>query len=74
MGKGEPRFNLKPQHINDRQWFYEEPRGVLVVAELRGVTGAHFGTTQTRLPWRKVCAAVDKYRAILAARKKRRRG
>ena len=52
----DPQFPLKPIPFGEGMWFYEESAGLFVVMK------GHHG----KIPWRKVCAAVDRYRAIRA--------
>ena len=39
-------------------WWYEEPTGIHVIAELRGDNGMFLGTTQVQIPWRSIRAAL----------------
>lgn len=48
--KGTP--TNKPRRTNTpNSWYYETPRGVEVVAELRDKDGGCIGTTITKIPW-----------------------
>lgn len=69
--KRKRKYPLGPQRLTATTWFYELPGGLLVAAELRSGFDVYQGTTQTKVPWRKVCAAVDNYRAVKTARKSR---
>lgn len=41
-------------------WFYEDADGLHVLIDPKGKPGV----TSTKIPWRKVCAAVDQHRRI----------
>jgi hypothetical protein len=56
----------KPRVLSDRAWFYEQPNGLGVVIEVHR-NGKHVETAMVDIPWRKVCAAVDRHRKIKAA-------
>lgn len=41
-----------PQSVSKKTWYYEEPRGILVVHEARDEkTGAWIQTDQFKIPW-----------------------
>ena len=46
------QLRLAPCIVAEDTWFYEEPRGLNIIANGRGV----------RLPWAKVARAVDSWR------------
>jgi hypothetical protein len=63
--KGFPR---KPRQLSDISWFYEQSDGVWVLQQpSRGVNAI-----STKIPWRKICSAADRYRKIKAKQRKRR--
>lgn len=63
-------YPLDPRKVSSDAWFYEEPRGILVVAELKEGAIRYAGTVQTRLSWKKLEKAVDNHRAIKRQRKR----
>lgn len=54
-------YKLEPQTIDRNTWFYEEPRGLLVVHEARDADGGYLRTDQFVIPWRKVVASVRRH-------------
>ena len=57
-------YRADPIAINSTSWFYEEPKGVTIVQEHRDVNGKHLCTLQNLIPWRLLCAAVERHRVI----------
>lgn len=49
-------YPTAPRKVNSAQWFYEQKSGLDVYP---GVSGGHIN-----IPWRKLCAAVDRHRRI----------
>lgn len=64
----EDGFPRSPRFVGDHAWFYEESTGLHVVQ-----LAIEAGPSAVAIPWRKVCAAVDRYRKVKAAKKKRSR-
>jgi hypothetical protein len=59
-----------PRRIDNLSWFYEERKGLFVVAETRlHLDGERVVTRQVTIPWRLLCNAVDRYRRAKAKRK-----
>lgn len=52
--------------LEPRSWYYEEPEGITVVHD-QGLARVD----QILIPWRKLCAAVDRHRKIRASKVKR---
>ena len=57
-------YPCKPRQLNDLSWFYEGRAGVGVLIQPDAKTNA----LQTRIPWRKLEAAVDRHRAVKSNR------
>jgi desulfoferrodoxin (superoxide reductase-like protein) len=60
-----------PFHLSDDVWLYEEPRGILVVIDVKDNAGTHLRTEQHHIPWAKVKAAVQRREYALAKRRAR---
>jgi hypothetical protein len=60
-----------PFHLNEDIWLYEEPRGILVVIDVKDNAGTHLRTEQHHIPWAKVKAAVQRREFALAKRRAR---
>lgn len=55
-------YPTKPRQLADgSQWFYEQKSGLDIYP---GVAGGH-----VNIPWRKLCAAVDRHRKLSNAKK-----
>lgn len=50
----------EPHEIDDNRWWYEEPGGILVVAEVTDGKGDYLGTTQTTIKWSALRAAMKR--------------
>lgn len=51
-----------PFDLDEFHWYYTEPEGISVIAELRRPRdGAYVGTTTTFLPWKKVREALARH-------------
>lgn len=61
---------LAPKRIDAYTWFYEEPKGLAVVHEVRRSDGSHIRTDIFTVPRRMVIAAADRYRPILPKQRK----
>lgn len=74
MGKKPPPSSVrmneahKPFHLNEDVWLYEEPRGILIVHDVK-VNGEHIRTEKHHIPWAKVRAALVRRDYALAKRK-----
>ena len=56
-------FPLTPTEIKEpNSWFYQQRKGLCVVAVLRAPDGTYLGTTVTDIPWRKLLPAFKNYR------------
>jgi hypothetical protein len=61
-------FPLKPTDIKKPgSWFYQERKGLCVVAELRDKDSGYLGTTVTDIPWRKLVPAFKNYQRMKRA-------
>jgi len=61
-----------PLVLSEQTWFYEEPKGLLVLHEFRDdKNGILINCNHIPLPWAPLCEAVDNYRR-LQRRKKRK--
>ena len=56
--KAAPR--REPHVVNDNQWWYEERDRVTVVAQCLDAAGQHLGTTQVRIPWKRLLDAAKR--------------
>ena len=45
-------LSLKPQNIDEKTWYYEEPKGLHVVREARTIVGGFIQTEQFVIPWK----------------------
>jgi hypothetical protein len=50
---------LDPHKIDDCRWWYEEPEGIHVIAEVSTPDGNWNGTTQVLIPWKDIRAALE---------------
>lgn len=55
-------LSLKPQQVDASTWFYEEPKGICVVRQLRNKDDVLVQSDMFYLPWRKVAASVERWR------------
>ena len=62
-----------PRRIDNLSWFYEERRGLCIVAETHIHVGEHprVVTRQVTVSWKALCTAVDRYRKAKAKRKRK---
>lgn len=58
MATDEDGYPCAPRQITPAAWLYEQKQGVVIVQDVYGRTGS------VTIPWRKVCAAVDRHRKI----------
>ena len=58
-------YPCAPRKIDSLSWFYEQSSGLYVINE--PIEGAR--NTTIIIPWRKLCAAVDRHRKIRKAKK-----
>jgi hypothetical protein len=63
-------YPLAPTDVGKTAWFYEEAKGLHVIAQVNAAT---CGATKALIPWKKVEAAVDRHRRIKSAAKARGR-
>jgi hypothetical protein len=46
--------SLEPQRIGDRDWYYEYPKYMLLVHEVRKADGTFVCADSIKIPWRKI--------------------
>lgn len=52
---------LFPQHINDYNWYYEMPRNIIFVHEVRDlITNEYIRTDQIKIPWYKIRKSLER--------------
>jgi len=49
---------VDPHQIDEFAWWYEEPKGISILIEVRKPNGEHLSTEQRTLAWRSVEAAL----------------
>lgn len=54
------KASLEPQHVNEHVWYYEEPKGLLLVIECRDGEGNYIRTDQVLLKRRQLMASVQR--------------
>jgi hypothetical protein len=54
-------YSLKPINIDKSSWFYDQPRGILVVHEARNKVGDYLQTDQFTISWAKIRAALKRH-------------
>jgi hypothetical protein len=54
-------YPIKPRKLDEFSWFYEEPKGVVILTERRRLGER---AAQVVIPWRKLEAAVDRRRKL----------
>lgn len=65
-------LSLKPQGVTDELWYYEEPRGIEIIHEIRvadhltGTLSRYVRTDHILIPWRKIRASLRRKDAELA--------
>lgn len=57
--QGKNKLSREPIQINKDSWYYEEYGGITVVCELRDINQNYLGTTQTKIPWKKLLKSVE---------------
>lgn len=62
----------EPQTVTKHLWYYEEPRGLLMVYEIRDATGGYIRSDQILIPWRKVLASVKRFQSTRTTGRSRR--
>lgn len=65
-GRGRPskprtRHSREPMLVNNEVWYYEMPKGLLVVHEIRTDDGKYVRTDQFLIPWRSIMASVYRH-------------
>lgn len=62
-----------PKRVNDMVWFYEEPRGIEIVHEIRndGGKGKYIRTDTFLIGWRTLEAALESYKKAREKSKKK---
>lgn len=64
-------LSAKPQAVDERTWYYEEPRGVLVIHQVFNEMGVYMLTRQFLIPWGVLRLSLSRKDHSLAARRKR---
>ena len=62
MSKRAPKPSLRPKHLHEFAWWYEDERGIIVVQEARKPNGEHLSTEQVRIPWEALVRALNRCR------------
>ena len=60
-----------PRSIDSMAWFYEERKGLCIVAQTHHHQLNSILTRQVTVPWKTLCTAVDRYRRANAKRRAR---
>lgn len=47
-------LSLHPQRIDDQSWYYEEPKGICIVREIRDRCGHWIQTDTMLIKWAKI--------------------
>ena len=50
----------EPQQVDKSTWYYEEPKGILVVREVHTDAGQYIKTEQVVIPWRMIRASLGR--------------
>lgn len=55
-------LRMSPQCINkeDGWWWYEERKGIYIVAEIRDHDGSYIRTENMTIPWKRIRSALDR--------------
>lgn len=56
------KYPRSPRSIDAETWFYEEPKGIQFVRQLRAPDGTLVQADMFRVPWGKLARAVDNHR------------
>ncbi len=62
---------LGPTGIDQHAWFYIEKNGLLIVQQVYSSHKQYLGTGQTKLPWGKLVRALNTYREVVKAKRKK---
>ena len=62
-------ISRRPKKISATSWWYEDERGIVVVAEHRSSTGAHIATLQTRISWPAIMRASAAYVSRMSSKR-----
>lgn len=54
-------LSREPQKADVRNWYYEDPEGLLVIHEVVTPQGRHIQTDQFLIPWKMVRVSVQRY-------------
>jgi hypothetical protein len=69
-GQSLSRYPVEPRNLSKTAWFYETPKGIEVVQEIRNRSG-YVATATTIIPWRLVTDAAENRRCVLLQRMKK---
>ena len=66
-----PKYPLSPVELRGgKVWFYQAPKGISVVTQLREKNGYYLGTTVADIPWKHLIAAVANHRRATIAKRR----
>ena len=54
--------SLAPIRLSRTAWYYEKPKGLVVVAEARNPAGHHVATTIVTIPWHKLETSIARHK------------
>ena len=58
--KRETELSRQPQAINERNWYYEEYSGIMIVHEVVDKNGNYVQTDQFKIPWKKLLVSCER--------------
>jgi len=61
-------LSLNPQNITNTFWYYEEPKGLIIVHEIRQEDNSYMRTDQIIIPWKNILKSVNRYKKDSNAR------
>lgn len=56
------QLSLEPQNVDRYTWYYEEPKGICVIRQLRNKDDVLYQSDTFYLPWKKLETSVERYR------------
>ena len=52
--------SLAPQSLGDSDWFYEGDYKIILVHEVKDISGNYLKTDQVKIPWKKLIASAKR--------------
>ncbi len=56
---GKRKLSLEPQNVTKELWYYEEPKGILIVHEIYS-KNEYLRTDQLLIPWKMIRASLKR--------------